>query len=159
MRDAIIRRLGELSKTLALALGLLAALVILAHWRYGSLHAALAVWGGEPISVDWTITSLGKVESGMKVYRVVKLRNHSGKPVRIVGSMTTCTCVVPDELPITIPAHGAHQLQVLVNVPDINRTKDGVIDQSIDLLTSVPTQPALPLRITGEVVVHPAPSG
>ena len=159
MRDVIIRRLGELSKTLALALGLLAVLIILVYWRYGSLHAAQAVWRGEPISVDSAITSLGQVEGGMKIYRVVKLRNHSGKPVRIIGSMSTCTCVVPDELPVTIPANGVHQLQVLVSVPDISRTKDGVIDQSIRLLTSVPTQPEVPLRITGEVVVHPAPSG
>lgn len=159
MRNVIMPRLKELSTTLVLALGLLTSLTIFAYWHYGSLHTAVVVWKGEPIMVDSAITSLGKVESGMKLYRVVNLRNHSGKPVRIIGSMGTCTCLVPDELPITIPARGTHRLQVLVTVPPISRTKGGVIDQSITLLTSVPTQPELPLRVTGEVVVHPAPNG
>jgi hypothetical protein len=159
MRDLITRQLTGLSKTLALALVLFTTLIIFTNWRFGSLHSALVVWQGLPISVDSATRSLGKVESGMKLYRVFTFRNHSDTPIRIIGSMSTCTCIVIDELPITIPARGTNQLQVLVNVPDLSRIQGGVFSQSVDLLTSVPTQPELPLRITGEVTVHPATKG
>lgn len=159
MQDLITRQLRALSKTLALALVLFAMLTIFAHWRFGSLHSALMVWQGQPLSVDSATRSIGKVDSGMKLSRVFTFRNHSNTSIRIIGSMSTCSCLVVDELPITIPASGTNQLQVLVVVPDPSRTEGGVFSQSVDLLTSVPTQPEVLLRITGEVTVHPATKG
>jgi hypothetical protein len=158
MPDMAIRRSRDLLITAGFVGALAVTLLAFSWWRYGSINSARLVWKGRPISVDSPVQSLGNVPGGAQHRRVFSLKNHSTRPLRLVGSTTTCSCVVPEELPITINPHSVRQLQVLVHVPEVKGT-ERQFEQEVTLFTDVVTQPKLILRVTGEVSVHQAEAG
>lgn len=158
MQDRTVRLFRGFLTTTGFAIALVVPLVTFSIWRYGSIKSAMLVWQGRPISIDSAVKSLGSVSGGTQHYRVFNLKNHSTRPFHLVGSTTTCQCVVAKELPITINPHGMSQLEVLVKVPEATQAPQEFA-QEVKLYTDVPTQPFLILRVTGEVLVHLAEAG
>ena len=81
----------------------LGILVAWAFLRFGSLTAAAAYVAGDRLLVDKTNKSFGRVIQGDTPSVEFALYNTTSKPVAIIGVSSSCTCVVVEDLPLTIP--------------------------------------------------------
>ncbi len=85
------------------------ALVLLSVWAsatLGSVGAALAYLGGERILVDAYSKSFGTIGLGAERTITFVITNATDRPVKLVGAMTSCTCLRAVELPITVSPKG-----------------------------------------------------
>jgi hypothetical protein len=85
-----------------------------AHLRFGSLPSGLAYLRGERLLINPATTHLGQVTRGESADLHFRFTNFTGRPVRILGSQSSCTCLAVTELPVTIPS--GDSLDVTVGV-------------------------------------------
>jgi hypothetical protein len=96
-------RIVHLMRGVAVATLLLGVLGVGAWWQFGSLaNASLYLRGHDHVVVP-TVVDVGKGAREEKRSVMVYVRNLSFQPIRIVGADTTCNCLIPKDLPITIP--------------------------------------------------------
>jgi hypothetical protein len=144
--------------------GLLAvvALCAAAAWycqRCGSIANALEALQGRPIVVDARVKSFGEVEEGSRVRVEFRLRNVSHRTVRVLGGMTTCTCTMLGDLPLSIGPMEEVPFPVSILLetggPRIE-TEQPPLNLPILLYTNVPSEPELLLHVTGRIVPRAA---
>lgn len=70
---------------------------------FGSPWYALMSLSGEKLAIDSTHIELGDCPAGDKRTVEVRVTNITAEPATIVGVQTTCNCLVPHGLPMTIP--------------------------------------------------------
>jgi hypothetical protein len=108
----------------------------------------LARLRGELISVEPFVTDLGEDTSQKERTFSVQLLNGTDQPVRVVGGTARCSCVVIDDLPVTVPANGRERIQVrgrFTGTP-------GRFQHTFLLLTDCKEQPAVVGRFAGRVL-------
>ena len=105
------------ARVAALAVVLFNGVVAAASVNAGSVTDALTWLRGTQLSIDGAPVDLGDQDSGQTVAREISVRNHLGRPVRVVGGTSDCSCVATDSLPVTIPPHAAVTIHVSLRLP------------------------------------------
>lgn len=136
-----------------LACILLAAITlgVMATWgwvRFGSVKAALLYTGGVRLIADPTTGSVGDLAPRARATAKLRLVNLSDFPITILGSKSSCTCMLVGDLPKSIPARGRGEVEVAYRAGAF----PGKIQQSVVLLTDNTTSPQVSIPITGRIV-------
>jgi hypothetical protein len=84
--------------------------------HFGTFKAGGAWLRGDPVHVLESVVDLGERPAGERAEAACVVWNFSRDPVRILGSRTSCSCVVIDGLPMTIPPRSKKAIRVDVAV-------------------------------------------
>ncbi len=92
----------------------------------GLTVGGISVWGdpddvaarlsGAAVTARQDVVSVGEGPPQDHRTVVVELRNHSPRPVRVVGSRSSCSCTTATDLPTVIPAGGVRPIEVAVTL-------------------------------------------
>jgi hypothetical protein len=145
------RSLSWIVTTLGITSVALAALMGFAFFRFGSIHAALSYMAGQGLVVNSASRSFGTLDVGRKRTVVFTLSNTTDRPITVIGSRSTCTCMVAGSIPLTIPPAGKIPLEVTVRAGE----KTGDIAETLHLFTDYAQTPLVRLQITGRVCEPP----
>jgi hypothetical protein len=115
---------------------------------FGSLDVAVAKLRGESLGTDPTVLDFGTGKSGELLSTKVTVRNYTGKPVRLIGGTSDCSCLTTQDMPITIEPGSSANIAVKLKVPAANR---GQMNRWIELFTDCPQQRTV--RLTAGCVV------
>jgi len=126
----------------------LLALVLWAYISFGSLRIGLAFLRGEKLLPDAYSKSFGTVEAGKVQDVVFNLKNHSSTPISLIGSSSSCSCVVTGRIVGVVPAGGEWPLRVTVRTAG----RKGDISEKLNVFTDSPSTPQVHLRVAGRVV-------
>jgi len=102
--------------------------------RFGSLAAALSATQGDSLLVDQRLKSVDGIRPGSRVALRYALTNASGRPIKLIGMSSTCSCTVMEDLPMTLAVSETRSVTAMI------RTREGesVLDGSIRLYTDDP---------------------
>ncbi len=116
---------------------------------YDSVDPILRALRGDPLVLDAYRVNLGDLRADED--RVVEFRisNRSKSEICLLGSRSSCTCVVTDDLPRQIGAGTAITFVVKTRG---KKLKPGRFHQNIGLYTNCREQPTLTLQISGNLV-------
>ena len=110
------------------------------HWR-------------RPIVFDSSRKSFGFINEGETASVSFRLTNRSGRPVRVVGCMAQCDCIVPDDLPFAIGPGQAQDFRVSVRTVAGQYQKPlEKLTQPITLYTTDVAQAEVRLTVEGTVL-------
>jgi hypothetical protein len=150
MAHNIFARIGKSALPVAFMTALsLATVLSTATIMHGSLSAGIAALRGNPIQVIGKDTkNLGSIAAGQSIAVRFVLRNLTRHPVKIVGSTTSCSCTVVDDLPTELKPSETRTLTMTVHFADEER---GNFKQDVQLHTDSRIQPHISLSIVGDV--------
>lgn len=114
------------------------------------IASAIAALRGESATLEPECTHVGSAFAGEVRFFSVKVRNHSGSPLRIIGGTADCECDTTRDLPLIIPPGESRPIPVAVRLA----SKSGAFDIPFYLLTDSEFQPRVLGRITGTVVLQ-----
>ena len=77
---------------------------------------------------------LGTLVSGQDVDFAITARNNSNELLRIVGARTSCGCLNPHNLPITLPAMSTTKMTFGVNVPNVSHSEKAEFEFASQLM-------------------------
>jgi hypothetical protein len=123
---------------------------VLATWgwaRFGSVRAALVYTAGVRVLAEPKTGSVGDLIPKERSSVKFQLMNLSDRAITIWGSKSSCTCMVVDDLPRSIPARGRGEIEVAYRAGEA----PGKIQQNVVLLTDDATSPQVSLMITGRI--------
>ncbi len=128
----------------------LAIALLLVSWRavayqFGGIRNCHRYIQGSNYAVHPTTIDVGQGPRGEKRTTSVSVRNISFSPIRIVGAITTCNCVDPVGLPITIPPRCIEGLQFTIFL----ESSKGKVEQMVTLLIDDGQMQRVPVIITG----------
>jgi len=104
---------------------------------------------GKTLFVNKTTLDLGPVVPMEEKLVAFYVNNKFFRPVKIVGGNASCSCAIPENLPLLVPAMSVSTITVRFRVP---QKKGGeFIDNHITLFLSDGQDP-LQLRFTAKVV-------
>ena len=132
------------------------ALLCLVGWawfHFGSIRRALDYASGERLLVDSKTKSFGTVEVGARPTIRFRLTNMSDRTINLIGSVSTCSCVVAANLPASVAS--GRDFEFEVSVKTSAQSKD--VAQMVTLQTDQIGDPSIRFRIVGHVN-EPAPT-
>lgn len=127
---------------IGLALGL-----ALSFFHFGSVGAALGSLRGDRLIVGSSLRSFGEVTPGQRPTTVLEFMNISDRAITLCGSKATCTCVVTEELPCSLPPGARRSVNIAVRTDSV----EGSVDEIVSLFTDFPAQPRVALRVVGRI--------
>ncbi|MFO0960897.1 MAG: DUF1573 domain-containing protein [Isosphaeraceae bacterium] len=147
---------GRLSWVLRNTLAAVLVLAGVSAWglaRFGSIPSALAYARGDRLIPDARSLSFGRVDPGSTVEVGTGLTNHADRPIQLIGSNASCSCLLPEELPVVISPGGSHRFKIGID----SHARRGVVHERIVIFTDSPTQSQVGLTVSGEILT-PRPS-
>lgn len=126
----------------------LVGLSIWAYLTFGSIYAAVGFLRGDGLAADTATQSFGVAKPGSTSEMIFNIRNITRQPITILGAATSCNCLVVDSLPKKLGAGETYPLKVRIRIGP----KLGDFHQDMELFTDYPTQPSMPLELTGIIV-------
>lgn len=153
----VLLALGRPAKvvgTLRVPLGLIGVAIVLATLAgvgtlaFGSLDAAIAKLRGEPLSVSPALLDFGHGKPGESLTTSVTVRNYTTDPVRLIGGTSDCSCLVTQDLPVTIPPGESVSIAVRLKVPG---GTPGHLTRRVEVFTDCPGRRTLMLTATCRV--------
>ncbi len=107
---------------------------------------------GHALFVDSATKSFGVVEEGDPASVLFRLTNRGGEPVRVVGCMVYCNCIVPDNLPFTLSPSETRgfKISVRTRISKMGSPSES-INQPVTLFTTSRVQAEIHLTINGEI--------
>lgn len=156
LSDSRLDTLSWITMTaVAVCVGLIAALAA-ASATFGSIPSSFAYLRGDRLILRTATQSFGILEQGSKSFVTFELVNMTDRLVKLIGANSSCTCVVADDLPTSIPAGARKNLRIQVFLAADKEV--GPINQTVTLYTDYPSQPSILLQINGESVERSASS-
>lgn len=73
---------------------------------------------GSTVTLHPLVSDLGNQLGGTEVLSSVVVTNNGSKPLRIAGGTSDCSCIVTDNLPLTLAPGEKIELEIRVNVPE-----------------------------------------
>ena len=132
------------------------ALLVMAVWAFvsfGSIRSAMGYYvRGETLLVDSNEKSFGTASPGDPIGVTFTLTNRDLRPVRVLGCQASCTCIVPENLPLTLLPNqkGGLTISIRTNAQSVKLGRS-MVEQEVVLFTSSPAQPELHLTIKGRI--------
>jgi len=111
---------------------MLAALMGIGIWVYGSPSRAWARLQGESLDVSPAYVHCGSGKPGEKLQGIVRVSNWTDEPILIYGGTSDCSCVTTAGLPVAIPPNGTQEIPLRLRVP---QSKHGVYTRKVELMT------------------------
>jgi len=127
---------------------IVAALLGIQSWRYGSLPATLAHMRGETNLVRPMVADVGVGRAGDTCQVHITLTNYGAHLARIVGGTNECACVATDDLPIDLPPGQSRSIVVRFTFAG----SLGRFQHSYHLFIDQGTIISLPGFLTGRVI-------
>lgn len=118
----------------------------------GSLANALPYLNGQRIVSVPSWVDFGTRSSGQKLELALELRNLSEDDVTLLGSFESCSCMVTNDFPLTIPAGASHAMHVEIALPKTEQTRQ--INHYVIYYTDCKKGQRVTVRFSG--VVAPA---
>ena len=131
---------------LALSIVLLGGSAGIGVHRFGSLSHTLAYARGVRLLADEPTMDLGPMEAGSRMTFAFRLTNLTGRPIKLIGAQTSCSCMVVDDLPTTIPPLQSRAIPVGIEAPS---QADMPASGSVRFFTDEPDALELALGYTG----------
>ena len=125
------------------------ALAVIANDPLGD--KLLAKWQGRTVSLRSGVIDAGEEPAGTVKRFAVTVRNASSRDVRIVGGSVSCSCTTTQNLPVTVPADGAAEVEIELKFSGT----PGQFDHRLEFFTDDKTQPKLHGVIVGRVAHTP----
>lgn len=133
--------------SLSIAALVISVLVAWAYLRFGSLTIALGYAGGQRLFVENASQDFGQVGVGQAVSIDFNVINLSKRVITIVGARSSCTCAVPEGLPLRLDPGTTGLVRVRVNT----NGKSGPVAASVPLYTQGPAGADVALEVRGFV--------
>jgi hypothetical protein len=125
------RSMSWMATTLVLAnVGLVLLLVGAVSW-FGSVTAAVAYLQGESLIPDARVKSFGVASLNDRPTVNFSLKNRAKRPIKIVGTASSCSCLITSTFPIVIEPWGEAVLSVRVGA----KRKVGPFSERLRLIT------------------------
>jgi len=134
---------------IGLTLGISAACLGYGHRRFGSFEATIDFVRGQRLLVDSQSRAFGEVPTSSEFKLRYLMTNMTGRPVRLVGSRSSCTCSMVDQSASVLPNGESREIVVQVTAPDQPREVSGVIE----VVTDDPEFLRFPLSFQGRAVL------
>ena len=125
------RPMSWLATTIILVSIGFASLCVAGIRQFGSVSAALAYLRGDGLIPDVYTRSFGIVDKNERPTIEFSLTNYTEQPIKVVGSNSSCTCLVTSDLPMVVPPHARSTLRVAAR----SRSRPGPYSERIHLLT------------------------
>ncbi len=133
--------------TVLLTIAGIASVILWGQVRFGSVSACFRYVAGDRFLVDSPLKSFGSVQTGQVALVSFRLTNMSSQAVRLLGSQSSCKCVLPGYPLAGIPPYSSCDLKIRVTPgPMIGTFKESVV-----LFTDAPGRRAVPLIVRGNV--------
>lgn len=129
------------------ASAILAVLSVASYWSLGSLEAGVSYLRGNRLFLDQHTRDLGIVDAGTHEV-AFRVKNLSSQPVQIVGAKTSCSCVVAEDLPVTIEPSASLLLRIRVQIDDRRGSR---YSQTMQLITDRGVEPAMAVTMLATV--------
>jgi hypothetical protein len=131
-----------------------AAVLAVACWGVGrcffaSPQEAMAFLRGEHVIVEQETLDLGIGCNGEWKIGKVGVRNRSARPVRIIGGHSDCSCVMAQELPVTIEPGELVEVPIHLQYPPAST---GSFWKEVQLVTDDASQAPISVLLVGRVV-------
>ncbi|HTU90511.1 MAG TPA: MauE/DoxX family redox-associated membrane protein, partial [Gemmataceae bacterium] len=123
---------------------MLAALMGIGAWIYGSPAKAWARLRDEPLTVAPDYVYCGEGKPGEKLKGTVRVYNWTHEPVLIYGGTSDCSCVATAGLPVTIPPNGNGEIPLSLRLPE---SKASMFTRRVELKTNCKEKRTIKLRI------------
>lgn len=144
------KRLSWLALTLLFATASLAVCLVTAWLQFGSIGGALAFLRGDRLIPDAYSKSIGVIHIGKTKSVSFSLTNHGSESMRILGCMASCSCTVPDKLPLSIEPGETHNFSFTILIhKSLEQAKH--LHLPVALHTNIAFQPRMDLVIEGEL--------
>jgi Protein of unknown function (DUF1573) len=141
--------------TLVLASVGLLCLLAIAVRSFGGLVPALSYLRGDRLILDAHSKSFGTIDGGQRQTVTFKLTNMTDRPIRLLGAMSSCTCVAADQLPTTAIARGA---TYDIHFSYRAKQRGAEVAESVRVFTDHPIYERVDLIIKGRVRQIPTPT-
>lgn len=112
---------------------------------YGSPRAALAAIRGREFLIDSETKSIGELRAGEKRMVRFHVKNLTGRPIRILGGLAACTCMLPRDLPLVISPWAEGTIEIEVRAIG-SKPK---FDQEVRFYTSASSQHEFVVHVVG----------
>jgi hypothetical protein len=143
------KRLANTLRPLALGacgvFAILGGMAGLATIGFGSPDAGLAYLRGERLTVAPRVVDVGEGYVDKSTEVVITLRNWTDKAIRIIGGTSDCSCVVTNDLPVTVSPGEAQRLTISLAM----KGRPGQFTRSALLYTDDERFPKVGFRLTG----------
>lgn len=113
---------------------------------FGSIYQAYLYAAGFRVTIEPTTITVQDGKLGEAGGAVLLIRNLTGRPVRLLGVSTSCTCVSTDKMPVVIPPHLTKELHVMLKPGEPTAPRS---EQIVVYHTDHPTAPRLVVKVTG----------
>lgn len=113
---------------------------------FGSYSIAFKYLRGERLILEpeVLVVKMSQSDSGHSVVNA-EVFNYSDRSINILGANTSCSCVVTDQLPVTISAGGVFKLPITLHAKP-----NQAVNESIVLYTDSPQHERLRVRLTSQ---------
>ena len=112
--------------------------------QFGASFTGISYLRGEMLVTDRSTLLLEEGRAGEVRQAEFTFRNIGPSPLHIVGAYTNCTCVVSNDLPLTVPGNASVKSTITARYRD-----KGDLSQTIVYYTDCPTQPSIPISVKG----------
>lgn len=138
---------GVLVATIAgIAIVILLVLSLQIFWQT-NLQGVLARLRGESWNAKPSSVFLGSAESGIPITSSITLENFSDRDLRIVGSSSSCSCLLRREIPFTIARNSSETIDLTVQF----RGSSGRFVEQIIYYSDAADQITFAVRIHGRI--------
>jgi len=132
-----------------------AGMILTTAWawmRCGSIERAVSYYlMGRTLILDSAEKSFGTTAPGARRMVTFKLTNWGSEPIRVLGCQSSCSCLIRDDLPFTIPGGETRDFNVAVTVPEGAVSPGSTrLHYEMTLFTNIPDQSRLLLRLNGQ---------
>ena len=118
-----------------------------AWWQAGSVELMWPWLRGDRLVFETTRIDFGQVAKSQILERRFRVVNLSSKPLTLLGSQPTCSCISLDEFPIVLPAGQPHVLTLKIGTPE----RSGAFEHFIKFFSDDPSSSSVVVTVTGSV--------
>ena len=126
-----------------------AVLLTFLNYSFGSLDTVLAKLRGQPFEASPSVLDFGSDVAGVTIQRTITVKNYKNSPLRLVGGTSDCSCLVTQDLPITIPENSEAEVTIKLRLP---AGKEGEMARLVEIYTDDPAAPKISLRAVARVL-------
>lgn len=144
----IRKRLPWIFQVLIVAGLVLAGVSTWGYARFGSIGSALAFARGDRLIAETKSLSFGPVLAGPTIQQHTRLTNYSNRTIKLVGSNASCSCVLSEDLPLTLAPGESHLFKIGVKTDQ----RTGLIRERVVVYTDYPEQSGIAFTVKGEVI-------
>jgi hypothetical protein len=116
--------------------------------RFGSLGAALSAMNGDLLLVDQSFRAADGIRPGSRVALRYALTNLSRKPIKLIGTRSSCTCTLIEDLPVTLAGSETKWITATIKTREDQDILNGSIQLFMDDPNSAEVVLSYSLRFT-----------